>query len=882
MASVSPTSTAAPSADQAAAAERLLSAANDGAKSLKALFFWYVGALAYAVISVVGVADTQLLTETPLKLPILGVDIPFVEYFAFLPLVVVLIHMELLVQFALLSNKLHKLEELWPNDAKPDMQRRLENFMLSHLLVGKHRSVIRCLLFLLIYGALIVLPLFTLLLIQAQFLAYHSAPMMWWHRALISVDAVILLYFWPNLFRSDDLGLRDWLRLMACRVGPRVLLAFLGLAALYLVLASAGLRLTPVLFALGLAVIASIVLVIGEPRTAERFERIGGHVTLFAWAIACVVLLLLSLHFAGRLFGANLDAAELDGLGLSLAFLGVAILAGLVGAGIGDGGEDRWYGALGAAAAKGHLAARGDDAPGMTAFALQCAAGVLVSWLLLAVPQEDEASVALDPVCAQVFGPLPPTLLSVALAPVLREPPRITNAWDCTDDWPWMTAAVSPGPDEVSLSVRSLVLASLGKRRSFIINDRLLMAQESSRDVDQEVRQGLRLDRIDSIAQIEPLDLRGRDLVGADFAEALMPRARLEEAQLDGVSFESAHLVHADLRRGQLRRADFDSANLLGARLDNAILHGADLIGANLRGATLTQASLIGASLLSTQLDGADLSSAELIGAWLRGTKLRGATLRGTNLTGALVDRVDFGGAFLRSVDFSAVELRTAILDHAILIQPRIGRIELDAEELARVRAVLADDSGALADFDMLIEDGAGTRLGAGAGCLLISRNPQLSRLCAMTGFWTFVGEHPAVNLNSTELAFWQGFSALAVAELCAAPKGIDPEPANILPGFRQIEDELILDLRSKYDDDTVIDVKDTALRRWNVISDIVLDDLSTPRCAKNWDPARVDSLHRKESTRESPDRALLRFLERWSEKLAKNAANASAARPDR
>src|SRR5262245_47488858 len=93
--------------DHKATAEKLLTAANDGAKSLKALFFWYVGALAYAVISVAGVTDEQLLKEAPLKLPILSVDIPLVEYFAALPLVVVLVHLELLVQFALLSNKVN-------------------------------------------------------------------------------------------------------------------------------------------------------------------------------------------------------------------------------------------------------------------------------------------------------------------------------------------------------------------------------------------------------------------------------------------------------------------------------------------------------------------------------------------------------------------------------------------------------------------------------------------------------------------------------------------------------------------------------------------------------------------------------------------------------
>ena len=235
------------------AAESLLSAANDAAGSLKTLFFSYVTALTYAVISVAGVTDDQLFKQTPLSLPILDVNIPLVQYFAILPLVVLLVHLQLLLQSALLSNKVnefhHELLQIGRDD-QDDLRLRLEDFMLPRLLAGSHSAILRCLLFLLIYTSLVVLPLFTLLLIQAQFLAYHSESMMWWHRILVTSDAVALLYFWPNLFHRKDIKAGAWLKLLAFRVFPRVLLLLILLGAVAVALTRQGMPLTTILLAL--------------------------------------------------------------------------------------------------------------------------------------------------------------------------------------------------------------------------------------------------------------------------------------------------------------------------------------------------------------------------------------------------------------------------------------------------------------------------------------------------------------------------------------------------------------------------------------------------------------------------------------------------------
>jgi Pentapeptide repeats (8 copies) len=127
---------------------------------------------------------------------------------------------------------------------------------------------------------------------------------------------------------------------------------------------------------------------------------------------------------------------------------------------------------------------------------------------------------------------------------------------------------------------------------------------------------------------------RGRDLSGARFDFASLPRvdftgaqlqgASLQWAQLDHVSFEKAHLEGAYLGGAQLPGGNLRSAQLQGAWLQEAQLQGASLDDARLQGAYLTPAQLQGASLVAAQLQGASLQSADM---------------EATDLTGALLWR---------------------------------------------------------------------------------------------------------------------------------------------------------------------------------------------------------------------------------------------------
>jgi hypothetical protein len=91
------------------------------------------------------------------------------------------------------------------------------------------------------------------------------------------------------------------------------------------------------------------------------------------------------------------------------------------------------------------------------------------------------------------------------------------------------------------------------------------------------------------------LDLRHKDLRGAN-----LRRAYLEDAVLEGARLQKANLSHAQLR---------------AAHLENARLQGALLYGARMRSASLTGAQLQGAQLQDAKLYLTDLDQAQLQGA---------------------------------------------------------------------------------------------------------------------------------------------------------------------------------------------------------------------------------------------------------------------------
>jgi uncharacterized protein YjbI with pentapeptide repeats len=191
---------------------------------------------------------------------------------------------------------------------------------------------------------------------------------------------------------------------------------------------------------------------------------------------------------------------------------------------------------------------------------------------------------------------------------------------------------------------------------------------------------------------------RGRDLNGAIFDLALLPKidfqgarlkgASLEGAQLQGSSLDNADLEDALLAQAQLQGASLDHANLRSAFFPFAQLQGASLYHAQLQGAHGDQAQLQGASLDFAELQGAQLTDEELQGASLDYAQIQGASLDNTQLQGA-----SLAGAQLQGTSLGKAHLEATDLSNSLLWRTNSAGERFPLIEVPKVTAVIFPDA---------------------------------------------------------------------------------------------------------------------------------------------------------------------------------------------
>jgi uncharacterized protein YjbI with pentapeptide repeats len=189
-------------------------------------------------------------------------------------------------------------------------------------------------------------------------------------------------------------------------------------------------------------------------------------------------------------------------------------------------------------------------------------------------------------------------------------------------------------------------------------------------------------DRFDAMSQVftnlrlgvrvHDVDLRGRDLGGADLSglradrvdfrnaalhDATMRAVRLGECQADECRCERTDWTGATLRRCTLDGAHAAGTRFDAARIEDSTADGIDLSCASLRGAHLSETSFNRAVMREAVLDDADGE----------GVEFRGADLRGAMLIGSRFDAADFRGADLRGADLSRGRFRSADFRGAML-----------------------------------------------------------------------------------------------------------------------------------------------------------------------------------------------------------------------
>jgi hypothetical protein len=179
-------------------------AIDDGSSFVRGLWVTFVLLSAYLVIAAASVTHVQLFLETPIKLPLLDVYLPLVAFFWAAPFIFIVFHFYLLLQLAVLAEKIGRLNDIIASaDLSENLRHKLRlllpNDLMVQFLAGPRRRREGAMGFMFRAVAWITVvagPLFLLLLIQYKFLPYQNEFVSWTNRTLVAFDVALLWLLW--------------------------------------------------------------------------------------------------------------------------------------------------------------------------------------------------------------------------------------------------------------------------------------------------------------------------------------------------------------------------------------------------------------------------------------------------------------------------------------------------------------------------------------------------------------------------------------------------------------------------------------------------------------------------------------------------------------
>ena len=105
------------------------------AASVRSLWISFVSLGTYLVVVVWSVTHKQLFLETPIKLPLVDVNLPLYGFFLVAPLFFLIMHGYLLMQLVTLTNRLERYDEVVSTIPDPTIQRKLRRQLSSFVLI---------------------------------------------------------------------------------------------------------------------------------------------------------------------------------------------------------------------------------------------------------------------------------------------------------------------------------------------------------------------------------------------------------------------------------------------------------------------------------------------------------------------------------------------------------------------------------------------------------------------------------------------------------------------------------------------------------------------------------------------------------------------------
>ena len=688
------------------------------ASELRNFTITFLTLLLYINLIIANTDAEQILRVAPVNLPLLNVPLPIINFYGFVPWLLLLFHLYLLIQHYLFSQQLFLFKKTLYDGEITDLARshvlkNLGNLPFLHWMIGEHHVLMQAVLTLITLVCLIIWPLVTLLWLQMAILPYHSELLICWQRATILLDVLLIAWLWTKTLANNDSSTTWW------KLGGRGcyhLIVFVPYLLWWRIATT---------FRTG---------EINTPATLMANVKTSWHDALNALALALGLFLALFLSLAVATLPDSWQELQLTAKANSKAIDPSTLPFWLQ---IVDGDWHEFYSEFKPTRVAfwptawlheqhAHIYPIADTAEQEKYDTLR-AKGAKPCESLDNSPKDKKPTTndikkkpVQDPCLMVPPGLLPRNLilrekvLTATIDPNLKPELEAKLHWKAPDNRFW-SSSLSDTPS-VSLNNQATLADALAQvvglnlqNRNFDYADftelslpkvdlRYASLKHAKLTYTQLEQAHLELANLADAnmtgATLTGADMTRATLTGANMTRATLTGADMRNATLTGANMRYANLTGAYMREATLTGADMRNATLTGANMWAATLTGADMWAATLTGADMTYATLTGANMWGANLTGADMSYATLTGANMWDANLTGADMRGATLTGAYMWDANLTGANMRDANLTGANMRDANLTGAILIH-----IDTDMPSEQALKKITADYEQQLASI---------------------------------------------------------------------------------------------------------------------------------------------------------------------------------------
>lgn len=174
-------------ADPVVAADKLLSTISSTSALCRGLFITTLTVWLFLVATLVNISDRDLFLKSSLPLPLINLDIPFISFFIFAPLVYAILQTQFLLQLWMLFNKLEafhrQVRRIRSAEVQQSFRDQLPVFYFVQLWSKQTdltNWIIKAMLHFSRFFIIYLAPLSLLFLFQARFLAFQSFGITLW------------------------------------------------------------------------------------------------------------------------------------------------------------------------------------------------------------------------------------------------------------------------------------------------------------------------------------------------------------------------------------------------------------------------------------------------------------------------------------------------------------------------------------------------------------------------------------------------------------------------------------------------------------------------------------------------------------------------------